>query len=62
MEEQQEKKEDTYGWLSIAVSIFFVVRGIMKISGDSPGIGYLFLAVGIGGLCWKGYEMIKARA
>jgi hypothetical protein len=57
--EEEKKKSNGMGWLSVLVSIFFIIRGVMWIGDDMPVFGLLMIALGVGGGIWKIIDMSR---
>lgn len=61
LDRDEEKNPSAFGWLSVIVSIFFIVRSMMHFSNNNPGMGILLFLVGSVGLIWKIYELSKQK-
>lgn len=56
----EEKKSNAAGWITLLVSVWFVVNGFMRVSEGNTGWGLVLIVVGAGGFIYKLYELTKS--
>ena len=57
----EKKKNSALGWISLLVSLWFVINGCMRVSEGSTGWGLILILLGGGGFIYKLYELTKSN-